>query len=358
MKQQKTNKFITRFLFVFFVHLIIKIGDQSFTGFFDISERGLIFSAWFISYWLIIWYLADFFNQKILAKQEVTLKNKKSYIYILFTFHFFFGLIASFIANITYRYMDVHFFNNGDVWSTIPIINPEFTFSMLSIYMMVFTFDTFYHSNIRQKEDQLKMEQLEKESTMAQYLNLKSQIEPHFLFNSLSVLSSLIYSNADLASEFVLRLSRILRYVIEKNKFLLVPLKDEIDFVNDYIFLAQTRFEEKIICDTNLDKKVINTGFIPPTALQTLVENAIKHNKFTKDKPLKITVSNNDKSLIVKNNLQLRNDITNSTKQGLDNLKARYFHFTDVPVEIIQTSDEFIVSLPLLTKEHYERFNI
>ncbi|NOX85517.1 MAG: hypothetical protein GXO86_06080 [Chlorobi bacterium] len=358
MKQQQINKFFLRFLFVFFVHVIIKIGDQSFTGFFDASTRGLIFSAGFITYWLVIWYIAAYFNGKILQKQEVSSKNKKNYIYVLFSFHLIFGLIASFIANFSYRLWDIYFFNNSEIWSSVPVINPELTFSLLTVYMMVFTFDTFYHSNIKQKEDQLKLEKLEKDSTLAQYLNLKSQIEPHFLFNSLSVLSSLIYTNADLASEFVLRLSRILRYVIEKNEFLLVPLKEEIIFVENYIFLIQTRFENEILCEIHLDKKLMNTRFVPPAALQTLVENAIKHNKFTKNKPLIIEINNTEECLVVKNNVQLRNDSTNSTKQGLDNLKARFSHFTETPVEIMQTKYEFSVSLPLLTKEHDERFNI
>jgi len=358
MKQLKINKFFSRFLFVFFVHLIIKIGDQSFKVFFDFTFRGLVFSVFFIVYWLGIWYAAEYFNGKLLKKQETLHKNKKNDVYLLFSFNFFFGLIVSFMANWIYRLGDTYLFHNEDIWSNVSVVNPELTFSLLTIYMMVFTFDVFYQSDIKRKEDQLKMEQLEKESTLAQYLNLKSQIEPHFLFNSLSVLSSLIHTNTDLASEFVLRLSRILRYVIEKNEFTLVLLQDEIDFVNDYLFLMQTRFEQEIVCESRLDNKLMNTCFVPPTALQTLVENAIKHNKFTKGKPLRIELLNDDKFLIVRNNKQLRNDSAHSTRQGLDNLKARFSHFTVRPVEVVQTEDEFTVSLPLLTKEHYERFNI
>lgn len=358
MKPSKINKFFTRFLFVFLVHLIIKIGDQSFTGFFDASARGIVFSVFFITYWMIVWYLAELLNGIILKKQNGFYKSKKKSIYVLFTFNFTFGLVASFIANALYRFGDIHIFHNGAAWSSVTVINPELTFSLLSIYMMVFTFDVLYQSKIKMKEDELKMEQLQKESMLARYLNLKSQIEPHFLFNSLSVLSSLIYSDADLASEFVLRLSRILRYVIEKNKFLLVSLQEEMDFVHDYLFLMQTRFDQEIICTEEIEPKRLKTCFVPPTAMQTLVENAIKHNKFTKNRPLRIILSNDDKYLIIKNNLQLRSVTADSTKHGLDSLKARYSHFTFTPVEIAQTKDAFTVLLPLLTKEHYERFNI
>ena len=359
MKQQKIKKLLTRFLFIYFVHLVIKGGDQSFGVFTDFTFRGFIFSVFFITYWLCIWYTAEYFNDKIQKKLKTAhLKNKKSYTFYLFSFHFVFGFFAAFFANWLYRTGDVYFFGNQDLWARVSFFNPELTLSLLTIYMMVFTFDLYYKSSIEQKEDQLKMEQLKKESTLAQYLNLKSQIEPRFLFNSLSVLSSLIHTDTDLASEFVLRLSRIIRYVIEKNEFLLVPLQDEIDFVNDYLFLMQTRFEQEIICETKIDKKLMGTCFVPPATLQTLVENAIKHNKFTKDRPLRIALVNDGKYLIVRNKLQLRNDSANSTKQGLENLKARFSHFTEHPVEIVETEDEFTVSFPLLTKEHYERFTI
>jgi LytS/YehU family sensor histidine kinase len=199
---------------------------------------------------------------------------------------------------------------------------------------------------------------LEKDNTLAQYLNLKSQIEPHFLFNSLSVLSSLIYSDKELASEFVLKLSRILRFVIEKNSFLLVPLNEEMTFIENYIFLIKTRFDDEVVFNSSIDEKKISSCYVPPASIQTLVENAIKHNKFSKESPLQIEVYNSSNRITVSNNVNLRNHGETSTGKGLDNLKARYSHFTSNLVEITQTEDSFTVSIPLLTKKEYESFNI
>lgn len=358
MKQKQINTFLIRLMFVFFINLVFKIGDQSFNTFSDFTIRGFIFSFSFIAYWICVWYLAVLFHRKIQKKQDLTVNNKKLNTFFLFMFHMVFGLFFSFSANYLYRISDIYFSDNAQIWSIVPVFNPEFTMSLLTIYMMVFTFDSYYHSSIKSKEDQLQLEKLKQENTLAQYLNLKSQIEPHFLFNSLSVLSSIIYTDVNLASDFILRLSRILRYVIEKNEFLLVPLVDELTFVENYLFLIQTRFEKGIIFHNQLDKKLIKSTFVPPSSLQLLIENAVKHNKFSANNPLEITLFNDDNYLIVKNKINLRDDVSDSTKLGLDNLVSRFSHFSDSTVEIKTVDSEFIVSLPILTKKHYEHINI
>jgi LytS/YehU family sensor histidine kinase len=213
---------------------------------------------------------------------------------------------------------------------------------------MVFSFDTFHHTVIKTKDYHLKLEKLEKDNAVAQYLNLKSQIEPHFLFNSLSVLSSLIHTDVDLADQFILHLSKMLRYVIEKNEFMLVSLKEEISFVKDYLFLIQTRFEDEIKYDIHIDQKILDKYRIPTTAVETLVENAVKHNIFTEKQPLNIDIFIDADYLVVKNAIYPRSKKANSTGQGLENLKSRYSYFTDKPVNIEKTKDEFVVTLPLL----------
>ena len=350
-------KFLVRIVFVFFVQAIIKVGDSSFVGLFDFSTRGVLFSICFIIYGMVIWYIAEFFNLKLLKRQEST--NKKRHTYMLFLFHLIYGFIVSFFANWIYQTADIYFSDNKEeVWHGVTLFNAELTVSLWMIYLMVFSFDNYHKSRIKSKETQLKLEKLEKDNTIAQYLNLKSQIEPHFLFNSLSVLSSLIYSDKDLASEFVLKLSRILRFVIEKNSFLLVPLKEEVTFIDNYIFLIKTRFDDEVIFNSTINEKKISSCYVPPAAIQTLVENAIKHNRFSKENPLRIGVYNSNNRVTVSNNLNLRNHGETSTGKGLDNLKARYSHFTSSLVEITQTEDSFTVSIPLLTKKEYESFNI
>ena len=340
----KPKKFLIRLLIVFVVNVIIIFGDYSLT-FFDNSARTLFFSLYFVSYWMLIWYFSAYINQKIKL-----LKDRAVYPYSIFVFNFIFGVIVAFFANYFYRTGDLLLYHNIDLWKDIPILNPELTISLFVLYMVVFIFDIYMQSILNKKENQLQLEKLKKENNLAKYLILKSQIEPHFLFNSLSVLSSIIYYDVNLASDFILRLSKILRYVIEKNDLLTVPLKDEIAFINDYFFLIKTRFDNGIIFENKIDKNIVGTSVIPPVSLQLLFENAIKHNKFTHEKPLKITIYNDDNYIVVENNIDIRANVVDSTKQGLDNLTKRFLFLSENPVKIDILNDNFVVSLPLLPK--------
>lgn len=358
MKRKNINKFFVRLIFIFFINLIVKIGDQSIHVFSDITLRGIAYTTYFIVYWLCIWYVAEFLNLKIQRRHESSSGPKKFYTLLLFLFHFAFGMLVSFLAGLFFRLGDIHVFHMDIPWSDVPLFNPEFTLSLLMIYMMVFSFDIYYQSNIKRKEDQIQLEKLKQENTLSQYLVLKSQVEPHFLFNSLSVLSSLIQTNTDVAEEFLLRLSKTLRYVIEKNELALVPLKEEIRFVEDFFFLIQHRFDEGIVFENSLDESIIQNSYIPPASLQLLIENAVKHNKFTEEDPLRINLYNDGKQIIVKNNLNLRDDIVESTNQGIQNLTQRFLYFSENAVNIEINETDFTVLLPILTKTDYERFNI
>lgn len=356
MPKSTSLKFITRLSFVIFIYFIFKAGDYSFNSIFDFSFRSIVFSLFFLIYWLLVWYMAEFANKKLLVQQQLSSNKKQSRSYFLFIFHAAFGFVVAFGFNCTYRNGDIYFFDNA--WDNIPILNPELTFSLLAIYLVVFTFDIYILSILRKKEDEIQMEKLKQENILAKYLNLKSQIEPHFLFNSLSVLSSLIYTNVDLASDFILKLSKILRYVIERNDLLVVPLKDEIAFVDDYVFLMNTRFEESIVIEMNIDAKIMESCIIPPVSLQLLIENAIKHNRFDEDSPLCIQIDNASDYMVVRNKLYRRNDVQDSTKKGLDNLLKRFSYLSNKPMKVEMTDTEFIVYLPIISSRNYESANI
>jgi two-component system LytT family sensor kinase len=272
-------------------------------------------------------------------------------------FHILFGFTFSYLFNFLYREGDIFFFHKLVNWENNSILNPELTMTLFSLYIIIFAFSTYYHAGMIKKEQQLQLERMQHENAIARYINLKSQVEPHFLFNSLSVLSSLIQSDEKLATEFVLRLSRILRYVIEKNELLLIPLKEEITFVENYMFLLQTRFQKGILFENRLEKHFIETCFVPPASLQLLIENSIKHNKFSEEHPLMIKIYNNENEIVVSNNLNMRNDVKDSTKQGLSNLIKLYSHCSDKKVVVNQTQATFAVLLPKLTRIDYERFN-
>jgi len=200
---------------------------------------------------------------------------------------------------------------------------------------------------IIQWQDALKREQkLREENLVFQNETLKSQVNPHFLFNSLNTLLSLIRSEPGLSEKFVQKLSSIYRYTLENREKELVPLSEELDFVNDYFYLQKIRDDEKIEMKTELN--ISNNGLIVPVSLQLLVENALKHNTSTRKQPLKIIIHNEgiDK-LVVRNVLQKKTQLEDSSKIGLKNLNERCRLIMNREIEILETADEFIVKIPV-----------
>ncbi|HHB51834.1 MAG TPA: hypothetical protein ENK75_02135 [Saprospiraceae bacterium] len=357
MKHQKIKRFYTRFAVIVVVHFIVKSGDYSFHTFTNFTFRGFIFSIFFISYWLLIWEVAAYVDARLHTLFGKYSHSKKNISFILFI-HLIVGFISAFLFNWLYRLGDIHLFEGASNWTSVSTLNPELTMSLLAIYLFIFAFDSNTKARLQRKENQLQLEKLLQETTLAKYLNLKSQIEPHFLFNSLSVLSSLVYTDVDLASKFILKLSKILRFVIEENEFDLVLLGAEFTFVEDYLFLIQTRFEDGIIYDNQIDKNLLNQCYVPPSSIQLLVENAIKHNKFSAKAPLQSKIERKGDYLVVSNNLNIRTDLSNSTGQGLKNLLARYEHASQIPALVEKKDEKFVVSLPIITSPalHFKTF--
>jgi hypothetical protein len=192
-----------------------------------------------------------------------------------------------------------------------------------------------------QREQKLREEKL-----IFQNETLKNQVNPHFLFNSLNTLSSLVSSEPAIAEEFITRLASIYRYILENGSKDRVPLDVEISFIRDYFYLHKIRDNGKI----RLDIKIDNTpNFeILPVSLQILVENAIKHNKATRENPLIIEISIDKNFVIVSNNLQLMAVQLQSTKIGLKNLAQRLSLTSGKAMIIQETNTDFTVKIPLL----------
>lgn len=191
-----------------------------------------------------------------------------------------------------------------------------------------------------------RVQKLREEKLIFQYETLKSQVNPHFLFNSLNSLLSLVRSEPELSEKFVQKLSSIYRYTLENREKELVPLSAELDFVNDYFYLQKIRDDEKIELKTELN--IGNNALIVPVSLQLLVENALKHNTSTRKQPLVIVIHNEgiDK-LVVRNNLQVKTQLADSSKIGLKNLNERCRLILNREIEILQTDDEFVVKIPV-----------
>ncbi|MBC8986852.1 histidine kinase [Pedobacter sp. N36a] len=195
---------------------------------------------------------------------------------------------------------------------------------------------------------QLLAETHEKENAMLQLSKLKEKVNPHFLFNSLSSLNALIAEDTELAKSFVVKLSRVYRYVLESYPSGLAPVAEELRFMKEYFFLLKIRFGDALApLDIDIEERLFE-GEIPFMSLQTLIENAVKHNILSKEKPLKITISSERNTILVSNNLQLRTDVKDSGKQGLNYLQSTYSYFGNQGFNYGIEQEYFKCYLPVL----------
>ena len=240
------------------------------------------------------------------------------------------------------------YWRNGEDLSKVPynFFHDEFagwfksTVTGLSIGAIIFIF-LLWQTALRREQ------KLREENLIFQNETLKNQVNPHFLFNSLNTLSSLVNTQPELAEKFISRLSSIYRYILENSSKDKVGLEAELSFIRDYFFLHQIRDEGKIELEVNIYET--KNFEILPVSLQILVENAIKHNKATREDPLMISVFIDEHRIVVKNNLQRMATQIRSTGIGLKNLAERVKLITGRDLVIEETNDYFTVKVPLLS---------
>ena len=222
---------------------------------------------------------------------------------------------------------------------------PTLFISLISI-TIYYAFFYWKHS----QENKVKQSKVIAGSASARFDALKNQLDPHFLFNSLNVLTSLIDENPKSAQKFTTSLSKVYRYVLEQKNKELVSLDEELNFARTYMSLLKMRFEDSIIFEipdqaSNPDLKVV------PLSLQLLLENAVKHNMVTSNKPLHVKIYEDENHLVVQNNLQPKKILKKSSGVGLENIKQRYQLLTDKKLHINQRAEDFVVAIPMLTKQ-------
>lgn len=215
------------------------------------------------------------------------------------------------------------------------------------IVSMVFHVIYFYKSS---QEKRVVEQKIIATSATAQLESLKNQIDPHFLFNSLNVLSSLIEENPEMAERFTTSLSKVYRYVLDQKDKELVPLKEELDFAVTYMKLLQMRFENSIQFQMPQVSEEY-PGKVVPLSLQLLLENCIKHNLASEQKPLKIEIIIDNDQLLVRNNLQKKDSLSNRKGVGISNIVQRYDLLTQRKVVVETTNQYFNIYLPILTKQ-------
>jgi len=195
----------------------------------------------------------------------------------------------------------------------------------------------------------LENEKIVKEKALIQLQHLKEQINPHFLFNSLNSLYMLVGSDVKTAQKFTLNLSRIYRYLIDPPEKNIVPLKDELLFIEKYIFLQQTRFKEELFFSIKIEDQEALEKFVPYLAFQVLVENAIKHNMATQENPLTTQILIQKDQVIISNNLQKKTHSEPSTNFGLKYLSSIYNFYSRTNLITSEKDGNFVCILPLIS---------
>ncbi len=309
----------------------------------EFNSRAIALIILNASFWIFMWkgneYITLFLNTKISWTQHPGRRFSVG-LPLHFTYTIVMSLIIYYCFYVLYLGRDVNQITVNDILGNLvfPVV----------ITLLITTFAhgrSFLHS---WRQALVNIEKLKSEQLASQYEALKSQVNPHFLFNSLNVLTSLVHQSPDTAVKFIKKLSDVYRFVLESRKQEVIDLATELRFVKDYLFLQQIRFGDNLrfsidVLDASLSKMV------PPLSIQMLIENAIKHNEISEEHPLTINISATLETIEVVNNLQLKRASEPSSGTGLDNIKHRYEYLSGKKVQIINDESKFLVKLPLLT---------
>ncbi len=341
------KKWIKNILVLFLIGIGIFVIDNAASGGFENkSFKVLLFTFGIYQLYSFVIGLSNMFFFDFMEKRKWKKQDTFKRIILGFVLATVLTLICLFFLNM---FTDIYFggetleeFIKGEsfkrykfsVWITLTVIS-------------IFHFIYFYN---RYQQNKLKEQKVIAGTASAKFDALKNQLDPHFLFNSLNVLTSLIEENPENAQKFTTSLSKVYRYVLEQKNKELVTVDEELEFAKTYMSLLKMRFEDSIIFDmpekaSNPESKVV------PLSLQLLLENAVKHNMVTTTKPLHIKIYENNGDLVVENNLQPKQIVKRSSGVGLENIKQRYNLLSDKSIYIDQQANSFAVSIPMLTKQ-------
>lgn len=290
-------------------------------------------------------FINDFLNRKFPWSETTRIRTALSIISII---------IGNFILVYFCNY--VNYVLIQKVTSTEAFFSKEYATTnwfMINIALLISAFlhaKSFMEELKKNSRKEVVEQKLIAKSANAQFESLKNQLDPHFLFNSLNVLSSLIDENPSQAQKFTASMSKIYRYVLEQKDKELVTVEDEIEFAKTYCDLLKTRFEDSV--DFIFDvKKEDYRRYVVPLSLQLLLENCIKHNFATSARPLVIKIFSDNDTLCIENNLQAREQMKESAGIGLANIVQRYALLTRKNVFIEKSEDYFKVKVPILSNK-------
>lgn len=335
---------------------------------FRIDPRIILFSALFMG---ILASVPKILRMHI-TLGELTIDFSISFLFSLFVWYFNIYSLPKFsIQNISTR-----FFNKKLVISLLigvvvmaaivlihHIIFPRYGFNTmvlmyefrgilinLTIYMFLYLLYQTYNS----QQIKFELEQIRTDNLNAQYELLKQQINPHFLFNSLNTLKSMIDIKDENSGDFVVRLADFYRFTLDNRKMDLIPLKKELAILDAYVFLLTSRFEDGIEFKIDIPEELLNS-YIPPFTLQLLCENCIKHNIVSLANPLIIKLYSDNEYIVIENNFQPKNIPQESAGIGIENIRERYKHFAEKEPTILQNEQNFTVKLPIVDESFSNR---
>ncbi len=267
-----------------------------------------------------------------------------------------------FILGIVINYFIILLFIILFVWTYLQIENLNFTISALleeyhevkiRVYILVLVldilfvvFDFLVYSYKYYSQGQIQNAKLARKQMELQFEALRTQLSPHYLFNSLNTISSLIYKDINQTEQYIRKLASTYQYILASDRKQIISLDQEIEFIKDYCYLLNIRFGEALQVNFDVENHFIDYN-LPPISIQILVENAVKHNVFDDENPLEVDIYTHENKLVVKNKILKTPASRESFKIGLSNIQKRYQVFTDKDIRIIK-NDFFTVELPLL----------
>lgn len=321
---------------MFLAVLIYNAVRQSINNFYYVAILWILFTIGTL--WFGNRYIIKFLNNKYPWTRFVTKR---------FLFQVLLSLLYSlFIINANYYLFKRLFLKE------IPDIRQFFVLNIYGLLLIVpivsINFGVIFLTEWKKSVQLVK--ELEKENLQSQFQSLRSHIDPHFLFNNLNILSTLIKDKD--AIEFLNNFADIYRYLLNYKGSELVELSKEMNALTSYFFILNKRYADGLRIKTEIPEFAGNK-YVLPLTIQMLIENAVKHNAMSHDEPLSISIGiEEDKYLVVQNNIQPKEiEKSRMTPTGLKNIKNRYQFYIDLPVEVINNSKEFIVKLPLIENE-------
>lgn len=300
------------------------------------SVIGMIYTAvyWVTFRWVLINYHKQYPGYEFTSKRLAYILIRLILVYFIVKFS------VGFMLHITLP-EHVAFYNENKVSPVISEIS-----ELLLAALIFFIYEGIYYFN-KSRQIEIEKNKLERITAEQKLSTLKNQVNPHFLFNSLNTLVTMIPEEPDLAINFVQKLSKTYRNILELRDEKLITIGSELLALDSYIYLLKTRFHGKIHIYNNIPSEV-NDHFILPLSLQILIENAVKHNITSSSKPLKIELYLDNDNIVVRNNLQKKNQTYNSTKMGLENIRSRYKLLADKNIIVQKDDNHFTIHLPII----------